>query len=68
MKVNMSVLAMLAVATLAVLALTYRVTTAPERIQQRLASAKATCANTGGQWVKVGREESCQPAAERGKN
>lgn len=65
MKLNFPVLAMLSVATLAVLALTFRVTTAPERIRQRLDSAKATCTNTGGQWVKVDGAESCQPAAER---
>jgi hypothetical protein len=67
-KLNVPVLGRLTVATLAVLATTYRVSTAPERIRQRLESAKTTCANTGGEWVKVGREESCQPAAERKKS
>ena len=39
MKLNIPVLGMLTVATLAVLATTYRVSTAPERIRLRLESA-----------------------------
>ena len=67
MKLNVSVVAMLVVVALAILATAYRVATAPERIRKRLDSAKATCLGAGGEWVKVGREESCQPAAERKK-
>jgi hypothetical protein len=64
-KLNASILAMLTVATLAVLATTYRVSTAPERIRDRHESAKATCISNGGQWLRVDGVESCQPAADR---
>lgn len=65
MKLNISVLALLSVATLAVLALTYRVSAAPERIRQRLETAKATCLGNGGTWVKVDGVDICQAAADR---
>lgn len=61
MKLNASILAILAVITLAVFSTTFRVSTAPERIRQRLDAARAACEGSGGAWVKVGREESCQP-------
>jgi len=45
----------------------FRVWTAPERIRMRLDTARTTCLNAGGEWIKVGREESCRPAPERPK-
>jgi hypothetical protein len=55
------------VVVLTIGATVFRVWTAPERIRLRLDSAKASCLNTGGEWIKVGREESCRRAAERTK-
>ncbi len=37
----------------------YRVSTAPERRQVRLETARQTCAGQGGQWVREGRDSSC---------
>lgn len=64
MKMHLSVVAILLVIGLAVVATTYRVSTAPDRIHQRREAAKATCLGAGGEWVKVGRDELCQSAAE----
>jgi hypothetical protein len=64
-KLHLSVLSILGVAVLAVLATTFRVSTAPERIRMRLESAKATCVGAGGEWIKVDGEEVCRPAAKR---
>ena len=65
MKLNGPVIAIVTVVALTIVAATYRVATAPERIRKRLESAKATCTGAGGQWIKVEREESCLPAVER---
>jgi len=64
-KINVSVTAILLVIVLTLLATTYRVATAPERIRLRIDAAKASCVNAGGEWIKVGREEACRPAVER---
>lgn len=47
------------VALLAVAAATYRITTAPQRMEERRATARSVCTNAGGEWVKQGREEWC---------
>ncbi len=67
MKLNASVLAIGAVIALTIAATIFRVATAPERIQRRLEAAKASCLNAGGQWLKSGREATCQLAEERAK-
>ncbi len=38
----------------------FRVATAPERIAERRNTAKEVCAKSGGEWVRVGREEVCK--------
>lgn len=63
-KMQLSVLGILLVIGLAIMATTYRVSTAPDRIQQRREAARTTCLGAGGEWVKVGRDELCRAAAE----
>lgn len=67
MKIKLSMFAILLVIGLAVLATHYRVSTAPERIRLRAESAKATCLSSGGQWVRVGRDDICQTAVDAKK-
>ena len=67
MRLNTPVVLIAAVIALTIGGTVFRVWTAPERIRMRLDSARTTCLNAGGEWVKVGREESCRPAAERTK-
>ena len=38
----------------------FRVATAPERIAERRNTAKEVCVKSGGEWVRVGREEVCK--------
>ena len=45
------VVIVVAIIVLATVALVVRVSTAPERIQKRLDTAKAVCHQSGGQWV-----------------
>ena len=61
MKFNTPVIAIVAVITLTVVATAFRVSTAPERIRQRLDTAKTTCIKAGGDWVNEGRDALCQP-------
>ena len=67
MRLNVSLVLIVMVVAMTIGGTAFRVWTAPERIRMRLDSAKASCLNAGGEWVKVGREESCRPAAERTK-
>jgi len=67
LRLNTPVVLIAAVIALTIGGTVFRVWTAPERIRMRLDSARTTCLNAGGEWVKVGREESCRPAAERTK-
>ena len=65
MKLNSPVMLIAMVVALTLGATAFRVSTAPERARMRLDSAKATCLNAGGEWIKTGNEESCRPAAQR---
>lgn len=67
MRLNVSLMAIAIVVVLTIVATVFRVSTAPERIRMRLESAKASCLNAGGQWLKSGREATCQLAEERAK-
>lgn len=67
MKLRLAGASILMVVILTIAAAAFRIWTAPERIRMRLDSAKATCLNGGGEWIKVGREESCRPAPERSR-
>jgi hypothetical protein len=64
-RLDVALIFIVMVVALTVGAAIFRVWTAPERIRMRLDSAKASCLNAGGEWVKVGREESCRPAVDR---
>lgn len=66
-KIDIPVAAIVAVVVLTIVAAAYRVSTAPERIRTRLNAARDACLSAGGDWVRVGREEWCRPAAQRGK-
>jgi hypothetical protein len=68
MKLNASMLLMLAVIAMAIGAATFRVTTAPDRIRLRLDTARTTCLNNGGEWVGVGRDAICQQPAVQKKS
>jgi hypothetical protein len=48
------------VVVLALGAAVFRVATAPERIKERRETARSVCLSSGGQWVKVQRDEVCQ--------
>lgn len=65
MKLKLAGASIAVVVLLTIAAAVFRVWTAPERIRMRLDAAKTTCLNGGGEWIKVGREESCKPAPER---
>ena len=64
-RIVFSVITLVAVAGFA-----FRVATAPERIQARKATARSVCTESGGRWVKEGRDEFCvkpdRPASTRG--
>ena len=38
----------------------FRVATAPDRVRERKDTARSVCLSSGGQWVKVDRDEICQ--------
>lgn len=38
----------------------FRVSTAPERVKERRNTARSVCVSTGGEWVRVGKDEICQ--------
>ena len=67
MKISLSVTPILLVVALTIAAASYRVYTAPERIRQRLDAARTTCLNSGGEWVKIGKDELCVSGAESKK-
>jgi hypothetical protein len=61
-SINLARLAVAAVAVAAVAGAVFRVSTAPERIKQRQETARSVCLASGGQWVKVDRDEICAAA------
>ena len=60
MKPNVPVAAFGLVVVFTLVSATFRVYTAPDRIQVRQESARTTCTAQGGQWVRVGRDDLCQ--------
>ena len=38
----------------------FRVSTGPDRAKQRRDTARQVCIDTGGEWLKVDREEVCR--------
>ena len=67
MKTSFAVASVAVVTLVTVVAATFRVTTAPDRLRMRLDSARTSCLNNGGEWIKVGREELCRTAGDRKK-
>ncbi|HSW04198.1 hypothetical protein [Aquabacterium sp.] len=55
------------VALVAVGGTVFRVATAPDRIRDRIETARKVCAERGGEWVTVNRREQCRlPGATSG--
>jgi hypothetical protein len=50
----------LGVTVMAVSGTVFRVATAPERVRDRVATAKRVCTERGGAWVKVEGRDQCQ--------
>ena len=50
----------LGVALVAVSGTVFRVATAPDRIRDRVETARKVCAERGGEWVTVDRREQCR--------
>lgn len=50
----------LGVALVAVSGTVFRVATAPDRIKDRVETARKVCAERGGEWVIVDRREQCR--------
>ena len=61
MKFNVSVTVISIVIALSLISVLFRVHTAPERIRQRLNTARDTCTSTGGQWVEATSAPWCRP-------
>ena len=47
------------IALVAIVSAVFRVSTAPDRIKQRRDTAYSVCIASGGEWVKVDRDEIC---------
>ena len=60
MPLNFTRTAFLFVCVVAVGAAAVRVATAPDRVRQRRDTARAVCAESGGQWVMVDDIEVCR--------
>ena len=44
----------------AIAAAVFRVSTAPERMKERRNTARTVCVGSGGEWIRVGKDEICQ--------
>ncbi len=60
MRTAMTGFLVLGVAVVAVGSTVFRVATAPERVRDRVETAKRVCGERGGEWVKVDRREQCR--------
>ena len=47
------------IALVAIVSAVFRVSTAPDRIKQQRDTAYSVCIASGGEWVKVDRDEIC---------
>lgn len=59
--------AFMAILVIGVGAAVFRVATAPDRIRDRKETARSVCLSSGGQWVKVEREEICRKPGDPGQ-
>jgi hypothetical protein len=60
MRLSLARSAFMVVALAAVGAAVFRVSTAPERVKERRDTARAVCTSSGGEWVRVGKDEICR--------
>jgi hypothetical protein len=63
MKINLARHAVGVVVIAAVAATAFRVSTAPDRIRERLKTAQSVCLASGGEWVTAEREPVCRKGA-----
>ena len=59
MKLNRARDTVAVIVVAAIAATVFRVSTAPDRVRERMKTAQAVCEASGGQWVTVERETSC---------
>ena len=59
MKINLARYAVAIITIVAIAGTVFRVSTAPDRVRERLKTAQAVCVASGGEWVTVERETSC---------
>ena len=59
MSISVARSAVALIAVVAVVGAVFRVSTAPDRIKERRDTAYAVCLASGGEWVKVDRDEIC---------
>jgi acyl-coenzyme A synthetase/AMP-(fatty) acid ligase len=59
MKINLARYAVAVIVIGAIAAAVFRVSTAPDRVRQRLETARAVCVSSGGEWVTVERDPIC---------
>ena len=59
MSIRLAGSAVALVAVVAVVGAVFRVSTAPDRIKERRATAYSVCIASGGEWVKGERDEAC---------
>ena len=59
MSIRLAGSAVALVAVVAVVGAVFRVSTAPDRIKERRATAYGVCIASGGEWVKGERDEAC---------
>ena len=64
MKIGLGSYVVGLVIVVAVAAATFRISTAPERAQQRRDLARQTCVETGGKWLETGRDGVCRKPGE----
>ena len=64
MKIGLGSYVVGLVIVVAVAAATFRISTAPERAQQRRDLARQTCVEAGGEWLQTGGDGVCRKPGE----
>ena len=64
MSTSVARLAVAVVTVVAVAGAVFRVSTAPDRIRERRDTALSVCVGSGGEWVKIDRDEICRKPAD----
>ena len=60
MVIRFTVLLVAAIIVLSISSALFRVSTAPDRIAERRATAQEVCAKSGGKWEGDGRDGACR--------